>query len=345
MARRAAVRGPGQGKSEAVGNRPQRRSMRPARLAVAVLPALLIWAYWPVLLALYRDWHRDQNYSVGQLVPPAAIYLAWRRRDRLARIALAPCWWGIGVVLFALACMAFGQVYMYESVERYSVVAMIAGLVLLLGGRRLFSEWKWIILFLALMVPLPGRVHNRISDPLQSFSTRGAEIALELIGVTTLREGNVLLLNGSVSVAVAEACSGLRMLTAFVVVAYVFALLIDRPWWQKLVLVASSVPVAVGCNLIRLVVTALLFMWTSNALAETFFHDFAGLSMMPVAVLALLAELWVMSRIVTPDRPGRARTADGAVRARGPTIRLSSIVKRISQSPAVIGGVPRKESL
>ena len=117
---------------------------------------------------------------------------------------------------------------------------------------------------------------------------------------------------GSVSwtaVAVAEACSGLRMLTAFVMVACVAAFVVCRPAWQNAVPALSSVPAAIFCNLIRLVVTALLFLLVNGKVAEAFFHDFAGLTMMPMAILILLAEMWIMSRLVIEDSNAAAKTS------------------------------------
>jgi exosortase len=161
------------------------------------------------------------------------------------------------------------------------------------------------------MVPLPGRVHNLISGPLQTWSTTGTVFLLELFGVTVGREGNVIVLNDVQHVAIAEACSGLRMLTAFVVVAAVLAYIVNRPRWQKLTLVVSSVPIAVVCNLGRLVLTAVLYLVVSSTAAERFFHDFAGISMMPLAVLLLLAELKLMAWLVTPDQPAKPTAAAG----------------------------------
>lgn len=278
---------------------------------VLALVAALVWSYWPVLRPLYRDWQGDQNYSICQLVPLAALWLIWRERARLARLELTPCWWGIGVILLAQAALAYGLIYLFESAERYSLVVMILGMVLLCAGWRVFWQAKWALLLLFLMVPLPGRIHNLISDPLQSLSTQGALVVLELVGITTLREGHVLLLNGHTAVAVAEACSGLRMLTAFVVVAYVFACVINRPPWQKFVLALSSIPIAILSNLVRLVVTALLFLVTSNETAESFFHDFAGLTLMPIAFLVMLGELWIMARLVTVDEPPSTLASPG----------------------------------
>jgi exosortase len=280
-------------------------------LAAAALLAILLWNYWRVAVVLFKEWQTDQNYSVGELVPLAALYLLWQERHALARCRVAPSWWGVVLLLLALGARLLGILYLFESAERYALVMTVAGLVLLVAGRQVFWRIRWILLFLALMVPLPGRVHNLISGPLQTWATTGTVFVLELFGVTVGREGNVIVLNDVQQVAIAEACSGLRMLTAFVVVASVFAYVVNRPRWQKLTLVVSSVPLAVLCNLTRLVLTAVLYLVVSSAAAERFFHDFAGLSMMPLAVLLLIAELKLMAWLVTPDQLAKPTAAAG----------------------------------
>jgi len=276
-------------------------------LLLVLLPVTLFWSYWPTLQSLVHAWQTDDDYSVGALVPLAALYLLWHKREALARCRVAPCWGGIGAVVVAQAVRLFGLAFDFVSLERYSLVLTVAGIVLLVGGRRVAREVRWILVFLLLMVPLPGRIHNLISGPLQSLATAGAVVSLELSGVTVIREGNVMLLNGDVAVAVAEACSGLRMLTAFVVVAATLAYVVKRPFWQKATLVVSSIPLAILCNLIRLVVTAVLYLVASSETAERFFHDFAGLTMMPLAVLLLIGELWIMARLVL-DEPVKNRS-------------------------------------
>lgn len=271
---------------------------------LVLLLVALVWSYWPTIKGLMYDWHNDANYSAGQLVPLAALYLLWHKRRALAKCRVAPCGWGIAVIVLAQAGRAFGLLFYFKSAERYSLALTVAGIVLLVGGRQVFHAVRWILLFLFLMVPLPGRIHNLISDPLQGLASAGAVFILELLGLAVSREGNVITL-AAVSVAVAEACSGLRMLTAFVVVAAVLAFVVNRPKWQKVILLVSSVPVALLCNQARLVVTVILYKVASTETAERFFHDFAGLSMMPLAVLILVSELWVMSRLIVEDQETR----------------------------------------
>lgn len=210
------------------------------------------------------------------------------------------------MILLGQAMRLSGLLFIFESAERYSLVVTGAGVVLLMAGGQVFWRLRWILLFLLLMVPLPGKVHNLISGPLQNVATGGAVFCLELLGISVAREGNVIVLNDAVPLAVAEACSGLRMLTAFIVVAATMAYIVRRPRWQRTVLLISSVPIAIACNLARLVVTAELYLVASSETAERFFHDFAGLTMMPLAVLILIGELALMNRLVIPDdTPGQ----------------------------------------
>ena len=267
-------------------------------LVGVALGGALLWSFWPTAYNLFLDWQRDDNYSVGQLVPFAALYLVWINRRKLAGCHVAPCWWGAVLIVLAQGARAYGLLYLFESAERYALVLTIIGTVLLVAGRDVFRHVRWIMLFLFLMVPLPGKIHNIISGPLQTWAASGAVFFLELFGMTVTREGNVMVLNHSVEVAVAEQCSGLRMLTAFVVLAATLAFVVNRPRWQRLTLFASSIPIAIICNIIRLIVTATLFVAVSSEAAERFFHDFAGWTMMPVAIFMLIVELWIMAQLV-----------------------------------------------
>ena len=275
-------------------------------LTVGCLVLCFFWTFWSTITGLINDWQNDPNYSVGQLVPFAALYLIWIDRSNLTRHARSTCWWGLAVIMVAQLARFYGLLFMFESAERYALVLTIVGVVLLVCGWRIFWAARWILLFLFLMVPLPGRIHNAISGPLQSLATEGAVSTLELLGIAVTNQGNVMLLNDEVSVSVVEACSGLRMLTAFVIVAATFAYVVGRPRWQKVALIISSVPVAIACNLIRLVATALLFLLVSGEIAKTFFHDFAGWTMMPLAIAMLAGELWIMSKLVVTEPKGNA---------------------------------------
>jgi exosortase len=289
----------------------------------AALVGCLLWSYWPTVKELCEFWARNQDYSVGALVPLVAVYLVWRDRVELRRQSIRPCWWGCGVILLAEVARLGGVYFGYGSAERYALVLCIAGAVLLAAGRTVFRRLVWVLAFLLLMVPLPARVHELIALPLQNLATASAVFGLELLGFFVVREGNVLQLETGQSVAVAEACSGLRMLTAFVFVAALLAFLVDRPRWHKLVLLLFSVPVAVFCNSLRVIATSLFVHYSGSSALTTTFHDAAGLAMMPLAILisvGLLSLLRMFSEAQPASTPvaGRGNVGPRSVSARGP---------------------------
>jgi len=271
---------------------------------VSVLLAMLavtVLSYWSISANIFKEWQRSDDYSAGQLVPLIALFLVWHERKTLRRCLLRPCWWGIALLIMAQAARFYGLLFMYESGVRYSMVLTLAGLVLMVAGWQVFRSVSWILLFLFLMFPLPGRIHNLINGPLQKMSTTGSVFLLEAFGVRVGQEGNVVMLNEKIPMAVAEACSGLRMLIAFVIVAAFIAYMVNRSRRQKAVVLLSSIPVAVMCNILRLCVTAVLFLLASAEVAQKFFHDFAGLAMMPAAVLLIFSELWLMDKLTLPE--------------------------------------------
>lgn len=279
------------------------------------LVTITVWSYWPTMRSLFRVLQANDDYSAGQLVPFVAGFLVWRERKTLRQCVLAPCWWGgITLLVFAETAHIYGLLSARASVERSSMALIVAGLVLLVAGRQVFRRVLWILLFLFLMVPLPGRIHNLISGPLQRLATNGSVLFLEAFGVRVSQEGNVVVLNGNTPLAVAEACSGLRMLMAFIIVAAFIAYMVKRPRWQKAILLGSSIPVAVVCNMVRIFATAMLMLYVSAEVAQKFFHDFAGFVMMPIAVLLLFGEIWLMDRVIMPEPDLQQRRAGTQVR-------------------------------
>ena len=290
-------------------------------LSVLALLLITVWSYWPTGKDLLIAWQTDDDYSAGQLVPLVVVFLLWRERKAIRECTLAPCWWGgIALIFLAEVAWTYGMLSLRFSPGRYAILLTVAGLVLLVAGWQVFRRVLWVLLFLFLMVPLPTCVHNLVSGPLQRLATTGSVVLLEVFGVSVSQQGNVVMLNGNTPLAVAEACSGLRMLMAFIIVAAFIAYMVKRPRWQKAVLLASSIPVAVICNMVRIFATAVLMVYVSAETGQKFFHDFAGYVMMPIAVLLLFGELSLIDRIILPDSecrkgPGGAK-AKSVVRAR-----------------------------
>ncbi len=266
--------------------------------AGAVLLACFLLSYWePTIRDLWRIWMQSDEFSSGLLVPFLAGYVLWSQRSSLGKVKIQPCMWGVGAFVVAQAVRFFGLWFMYGSAERLSLVLTFIAIGLLLLGWRLIWRIGPVLLYLFFMLPLPNRVQSWITLPLQGWATTSAVFGLEMLGYDVVREGNVINLNGTM-VAVAEACNGLRMLTAFFVISGLVALLMNRKWWEKLIILVSSIPIAFMCNTLRLTITAVAFTRLNTQQWEKAFHDFGGLAMMPLALGLIVLELWLLSNLV-----------------------------------------------
>jgi exosortase len=267
-----------------------------AFLASGFVFVAFLWSYWPGLVELSQLWRQSDEYSSGFLVPFLAVYILWSRRDDIAHYTVKPSMWGLFAFVGAQAVRLFGLFLMYSSAERLSIVLSIASLILLLFGWKVFRKVSPILLFLCLMLPLPNIIQYYVGLNLQRWATSSAVFCLEMIGYPVVQEGHTIEI-GNVSVAVLEACNGLRMITAFFVISGLVVLLVERTWWEKLVILVSSLPIALLCNTLRLAVTAIFFTILKGEYWERVFHDFGGYAMMPLALAIVVGELWLLTKL------------------------------------------------
>ena len=82
---------------------------------------------------------------------------------------------------------------------------------------------------------------------------------------------------------VAEACSGMRLLMAFMALGVAMAYLHYRPMWQRLILLSSTIPIAIFCNVIRVTVTGFIYILCDPRYAQGVWHDLLGMLMLPLA--------------------------------------------------------------
>jgi exosortase len=264
----------------------------------ALVSIAFIWSYRSGLVDLWDLWQKNDEYSSGLLVPFLAIYILWTRRSDIDLCPIKPSAWGVPAFAGAQMIRFLGLFLMYSSAERLSIILSVVALVLLLFGWQLFKKISPILLFLCLMLPLPNLIQGFVGLHLQRYATASAVFCLEVIGYEIMREGNIIII-GDATVAVAEACNGLRMITAFLVISGLVVLLVKRSWWEKLVILASSLPIALLCNTVRLTITAVFFTVLEGEHWEQIFHDFGGYAMMPLALAAIVAELWLLTKLTT----------------------------------------------
>ncbi len=289
-------------------------------------------------------WMTDPNWSHGFLIPLFSLYfihqkrreilglesvrdpvldvLAGRRPQRLLSGQTRANYLGLLFLLLILAFYAFNVVSPagYAYLRPISMIAAAGAVILFLGGWRLIRHLWLPILFFVFAVPLPRRYYVGLTMPMRQLSADVATALLNLIPDVRATAGGVIIevvYQGQrlePALDVAEACSGMRLLMAFLALGVAMAYLHERPFWQRAVLLASTVPIAVFCNIVRVTATGFLYVLAGQQYTQGVYHDMLGLSMLPLAfgLYGLLA--WFMSSLFIEDD---TETGEGVVVRKG----------------------------
>jgi exosortase len=267
---------------------------------IAVLAGLILWLYGPTIFHLAEQWWDDPNFSHGFLVPIFSIFVVWRDRSRLTRMTPSPSSTGLLILTAAMLLLVIGQMGAELFLARFSLLLVVAGLIVLFLGWTIFRAVLFPWAFLILMIPIPAILYNQITFPLQLLASRVAAAVLALIGIPVLREGNVINLP-NLSLEVAEACSGVRFLVSLIALAIIYGFITETRSWMRYLLAVASVPIAVIANSIRIIGTGLLVQhWNAEA-AQGFFHASWGWMIFVISLLMLYAFHQLM-RSVWADR-------------------------------------------
>jgi len=270
-----------------------------------VLIGAAILVYAPILAYMVHQWSWDDDYSHGFLIVPLALWFAWERLPKLRRVEFSGSWLGLLPLAMGTTTLLIGRLGIELMNMRISFVFTVIGLVVLLLGRRTFRILAFPLLFLFLMVPLPRSVVNVVAFPLQLMATDFAVNALYLFEIPALREGNIIHL-ANTQLFVAEACSGLRSLTALITLGVIFAYFFRKSAAERIIIVLSAIPIAILVNAFRVALTGGLTHYLGKEAASGWIHQTEGLFTFGIAFLLLLLEAWLLA-MFWPRRWGGGR--------------------------------------
>jgi exosortase len=244
-------------------------------LQAVVLGAMLVAAFWPALVSMYGSWFDDRSYMEhGILVIPAAAYMAWAKRDKLAAITPQPSlWWGIGLLAWGALQAVLGELGMWVWVSRTAFLVSFVGCIALVYGVQMIKELTYPLCTLFLMIAPPAFVFERLTLRLQLLASTLGAACLEAMGYSVLREGNILEMVG-IKLSVEEACSGIRSLVAILFMCVLYNYFFVEKKSMRVWILAFAIPIAILGNAVRIVATGVAgqynHAWVSGATHEAF---------------------------------------------------------------------------
>lgn len=251
-------------------------------------------------------WSRDIG-AHGPIVLATGLWLLWRKMPAMSAEAspgILPLTI-LGVVV-SLPIYVFGRAYDIISMEAAGLYGFAISLLHdRFGVRVLLRNW-FPLLYLALLLPLPGWVIDEFTAPLKLLVSVLSFAIVEPLGIPIIREG-VTMTVGPYQLLVEDACSGLNSLIGLIAITLFYIYLLrDAGWRYSLFLLCLIIPVAIIANVFRIVTLILLTYYFGDAVGQGFLHVTAGLFLFAIALLLMFAIDNVASRFLRKPAGGAA---------------------------------------
>ncbi len=257
--------------------------LRPALPALAIGIAVWVLLFYPEAVAAENVWSESTAYNHGFLILPIVVWLLWDRRFRLVGVTPRP------LPLVALAAIPVAAVWLLADrlgvMEGRQLMAMTLFQLTVLGVLGWQVYWLLLgpLLYLYFLVPFGAF----ITPALQDFTTWFVGWGLNLFGIPNYIDRYLIQIPGG-AFYVAQACAGLRFLIAAIAFACLYALLIYRSNWRRLIFIAISLVVPVIANGLRALGIVTLGYMEGSAKAAATDHVLYGWMFFSIVILLLV---------------------------------------------------------
>ena len=259
--------------------------------------ATYVVCYAPLMAGMVEVWSTNPLFSYGFVIPVICAYVVWTRAELLRSIQPLPDYaLGCAVTFAGAALLAVGQVGAVIALQGISLVVTLAGLVLLLFGRRIFAISWFPIAYLLVMVPIWHDPISRFQLPSQLLSARIAVAFLHLVGVPAMQQGTIITLP-TLTLEVLRECSGVNQLVALLAMVIPVAYLWVPTLPRRAFLIATAVIVGYVSNGFRIALVGWLAVkGLGDGNPQSPVHLLQGLLVSLVGYVALLGMVSVLTR-------------------------------------------------
>lgn len=268
-------------------------------MLVAVLACRDAW------MDIVRIVQKDPEASHILLVPLVFARIAWVRRKELSDWRPQASYLGVLIALAGVGLWLLGYIKAMQVVWHFGAILTLVGAYVCVNGMDVVRRLWPAFLVLLFLMPLPGVIRHPLALFLQNASAQATEVVIVAIGFDLVRYGNLLLINEH-AIGVAEACNGMRMVSMLILIVFAFIFSEKVRPWVRVSLILSAVPIAILCNIIRLVPTVLAYGYFSHTFADQM-HAWLGWGLAFASYFGLMGLLWLMRWLMLPVDPDPKR--------------------------------------
>jgi exosortase len=257
----------------------------------------VIWAavFFPVYPGLIETWWNDSNNSHGLLVPFIAAFFIWKKLPELKGTSIQVNGCGAMLLIVSLVVYILSFAGGVAVAGRSMIVFSLVGLVIYNYGKVFFKNLAFPLFFLLFMIPVPTSIIGIVSLPLQRWATDIAAVLIRIVSIPVYQEGNMLYF-AQTQLEVAESCSGIHSIMAMLMLGTIFVYMNRMTLTGKILIVASTIPIAMLANITRVTGTGILAHFYGSRMARGFLHDFSGIVVFIFGLVLLMVTYWMIQR-------------------------------------------------
>ncbi len=251
--------------------------------ALWLVAGLLLLLFAPTMIWLWGRWTMSVWHNGhGIIIALVVGYLVWveLRKQRDLPISSNP--WGFAILIPALLLHMLDTSMHSQLLSAFALFLSLPGLSLLFLGTERTKAIVFPLITLFLTLPIPLFLTESIHLALRHIAADSVAWLLPFFGVPVFATGTLLEIpNGSLLVA--DACSGFSTLYATITVAILTAYLCPIAH-RKILVLLIAIPLAIGVNIVRVLLLTLLVHWVGLDVLKTSAHEISGLLTFAVAL-------------------------------------------------------------
>lgn len=230
----------------------------------------------------------EETAAHGPIVLATGIWLIARLWNDALRVA-RPGSLAITLLILVPALMLYMLAVITGIVEfeGFAMYAAVIAVIYSAGGSPVLKLMWFPLLYLAFTLPLPESFITAVTQPLKIAISETAVSLLYALGYPIAGSG-VTIQIAQYQLLVAAACAGLNSLISLTAIGLFYVYIRHNANWRyAALLMLAIVPAAIFANFLRVIILILLTYYAGDAVAQGFMHNFAGVTMFVIAVLAI----------------------------------------------------------
>ncbi len=258
-------------------------------VAAVLLLGIAVFAIPTMLFVIEEGWSGEEG-AHGPIVLVTGLWLLWQRWQTARNFIEPPSMPVVWILLCILIpATVFARITQIVELEGYLMYACLLTVLYSVVGFEAMRRMWFPLFYLAFIFPPPDTVVAAITVPMKMWLSETTVAFLRALGYPIGAEG-VRIYIGQYELLVAAACSGINSIISLSAISLFYIYMRHQAEWRyAALLVLLIVPVALLANFFRVLILILLTYHAGEAAAQGFLHNFAGIVMFAIALVAIFA--------------------------------------------------------